>query len=110
MNPLVGESSTPWAAPKQARLSCGAPDVADKTGDNKKRGANGGVKHTPGRDHARKSGEQKKKRYQRKAALSRRAVQEHLQRQWDEWNALPPEVQKLRPELKPRQPRPTDEG
>jgi hypothetical protein len=84
--------------------------VADETGDKKKRGPKGGVKHTPGRDHARKSGAQKKKRFQRKAAQKRQAGQEDLQKRWDEWDALPPEVQKLRPEMKPKQPRPTDEG
>jgi hypothetical protein len=84
--------------------------VADEAGDKKKRGARGGVKHTPGRDHARKSAAQKKKQFQRKAAQKRKAEQEHLQKRWQEWDALPPEVQKLRPDMKPKQPRPTDEG
>lgn len=84
--------------------------MADESGDKKKRGARGGVKHTPGRDHARKSGAQKKKRVQRKAARKRQAKQEDLRKQWAEWDALPPEVQKLRPEKMPKQPRPTNEG
>jgi hypothetical protein len=75
-------------------------------GGKKKRGAKGGVKHTPGRGHARKSGVQKKKRFQRKAAKRRQAEQDDLQKQWDEWETLPPEVQKLRPEKKPTRPKP----
>ena len=84
--------------------------VADEAGDKKKRGARGGVKHTAGRDHARKSVAQKKKQFQRKATQKRRAKQDNLQKQWQEWDALPPEVQKLRPDMRPKQPRPTDEG
>jgi hypothetical protein len=68
------------------------------------------VKHTPGRDHARKSEAQKKKRYQQKAARKRQAQREGLRKQGDAWDALPPEVQKLRPELMPKRPRPPDEG
>jgi hypothetical protein len=82
--------------------------VTDEAG-KKKRGAKGGVKHTPGRGHTRKSSPQKKKRFQRKAARKRRAKQDDLRKQWEEWDALPPEVQKLRPEKRPIQPRPTDE-
>ena len=90
-------------------LSYGVPPVPDEAG-KKKRGPKGGVKHTPGRDHARKSAARKKRQFQRKAAQKRRAEQEHLQKQWQEWDALPPEVQKLRPDMKPKQPRPTNEG
>lgn len=75
----------------------------------KKRGPKGGIKHTPGRGHTPKSGPQKKKRFQQKAARRRRAKQSDLRRQWDKWDALPPDVQKLRPELKPKRPRPNDE-
>lgn len=83
--------------------------AGEKEGE-RKRGPKGGVKHTPGRDHAGKSGRQKKKRFQRKASTKRRAKQGDLRKQWDEWDALPPEVQRLRPELKPNLPRPTDES
>jgi hypothetical protein len=83
--------------------------VAEEAGE-KKRGPKGGVRHTPGRGHTCKSGPQKKKRFQKKAARKRRTKQGNLRKQWQEWDALPPEVQKLRPELKPEQPRPTDES
>jgi hypothetical protein len=83
--------------------------VADEKEGAKKRGAKGGVKHTPGCGHTRNSGPEKKKRFQRKAARKRRAKHNDLQKQWQEWDALPAEVQKLRPEKKPKQPRPTDE-
>ena len=76
----------------------------------KKKGPKGGVKHTPGQGHTRKSGPQKKKRFQKKAAKRRRAKQQNLQKQWDEWDSLPPEVQKLRPENKPKEPRPKDDS
>jgi hypothetical protein len=66
--------------------------------------------HTPGRDHNRKSGPQKKKRFQKKAAKKRRAKKDDLRKQWEEWDSFPPEVQKLRPDKKPRLPRPTDEN
>jgi hypothetical protein len=59
--------------------------------------------------HTRKSGPQKKKRFQRKAARKRRDRQEDLRKQWQEWDALPPEVKKMRPELQPKLPRPTDD-
>jgi len=88
----------------------GCSAVADEKRDEKKRGARGDVKHTPGRDHARKSGAQKKKkRFEKNAAVKRRARREDLRKQWEAWDALPPEVRRLRPELKPKQPRPTDE-
>ena len=78
--------------------------------EKKKRGPKGGVKHTPGRGHARKSGPQKKKRFRKKAAKRRQAQQDSLREQWQEWDSLSPEVQKLRPDKKPKLPRPKDEG
>jgi hypothetical protein len=77
--------------------------VADeKKGKKKKR-------HTPGRDHVRKSGPQKRKRFQRKAAKQRREQLDKVNADWNLWESLPLEVQKLRPELKPKMPRNTDE-
>lgn len=73
------------------------------------RGVRGGRKHTPGRGHTRKSGSAKRKRFQKKALRQREEAEADLKRQWDDWDALPPEVQGFRPELKPRLPRPTDE-
>jgi hypothetical protein len=75
-----------------------------------KKGPKGGVKHTPGRDHDSKSGPQKKKRFRKKAAKLREAKDADLKKRWDEWEGLPPDVKKLRPDLKPREPRPTDES
>ncbi len=78
-------------------------DETDKDKDSKR------VKHTPGRDHARKSLAQKKIRYQRRAARKNKAKQVELQQQWYTWDNLPSEVQKLRPDLKPKFPRLKDE-
>src|SRR5438128_29293 len=83
----------------------GQPNVAGKKEDGKKKGPKGGVKHTPGRGHTRKSGPQKKKRFQNEAAKKRRAQQEKLRKQWEEWDALSPEQQKHLSKLKPKQPR-----
>lgn len=63
-------------------------------------------KHTPGRDHQRYSGPQKKERFKDKAARKRAQAEEDLIKQWDVWNSLKPEVQKLRDELKPTKPDP----
>jgi hypothetical protein len=84
--------------------------VAQQKPSEKKKEPKGSAKHTPGRGHTRKSGPQKRKRYQKKAAGRRQAKQVGLQKQWDDWDALPPDVQRLRPELKPKLPRPKDES
>ena len=88
---------------------CGELGVAEETEAKKEKGPKGGVKHTPGRGHRRKSGLQKKKRFQKKAARKRQAKKTALQAQWDEWESLPPEVQKLRPDKKPKLPRPKND-
>jgi hypothetical protein len=67
-------------------------------------------RHTPGRDHVRKSGPRKKKRFQQKAAKKREEEKQTVQADWNLWESLPPEVQKLRPDLRPRLPRPIDES
>jgi hypothetical protein len=84
--------------------------VVDKRKAGKRKGPKGGVKHTPGRGHTHKSGPQKRKRFQKKAAKRRRAKQDDLRKQWADWDSLPPAVQKLRPDLKPKMPRPKDES
>jgi hypothetical protein len=84
--------------------------VADENDAAKKKGPKGGVKHTPGRGHTRKSEPLKKKRFQKKTAKKRQQQKESLRQQWLEWDAMPPEVKKFFPEKKPQLPRPTDEG
>lgn len=76
----------------------------------KHKGPRGGVAHTPGRGHDTKSRLQKKKRFQKKAAKKRRKKAATLRKQWQEWDSLPSEVQKLRPEKKPKLARPKDEN
>jgi len=83
--------------------------VADEKEGEKKRGPKGGIKHTPGRGHDAKSRLSKQKRFRRKAAKKSQAKIDDLIRQWDEWESLPPEVQKLRPDKRPKLPRPKDE-
>ena len=84
--------------------------MADEKEGRKKRGPKGGIKHTPGRGHDAKSRLSKHKRFRRKAAKKRRAKLEDIARQWDEWESLPPEVQKLRPDMRPKLPRPKHES
>ncbi|HKA08031.1 MAG TPA: hypothetical protein VKD71_12285 [Gemmataceae bacterium] len=67
----------------------------------RKRGPKGGTKHTPGRGHTRKSGPNKKKRFQAKARRKKAAEVAELAAKQAIWDALSPEVQELRPELKP---------
>ena len=110
MNSPVGESRISGAAPKRTRWSCGVLRRDRRSGRQEETRAEGRRQTHPRPRSRRKSGAQKKKRYQKKAAQKRQVQQEHLQRQWEEWDALPPEVQKLRPEMKPKQPRPTNEG
>jgi hypothetical protein len=98
----MAEGDGPWRTRNYA--------VADEKEDAKKRGPKGGVKHTPGRGHTRKSGPQKQRRYQKEAAKKRQRKQDDLRKQWANWDSMPPEVQKLRPDKKPKLPRPKDEG
>lgn len=79
-------------------------------GKPKKRGAKGGVKHQPGRDHDRKSAVQRKKRFAKKAADKRKRVEENAKIAWDEWDRLPDDVKRLLgPAGRPNLPRPTDD-
>jgi hypothetical protein len=73
---------------------------------DKKKGPKGGVKHQPGRGHDPKSGPQRKKRFARKAAKKRQEEEEAARRQWEQWERLTEEQRKLRPDLRPNQPRP----
>jgi hypothetical protein len=79
-------------------------------GRDKKKGPKGGVKHQPGRGHARKSGPQKKKRFARRAAKKRQEQEEAARKEWEEWDRLPEEAKKLLgPAGMPKVPRPDDE-
>jgi hypothetical protein len=84
--------------------------VADEKESEKKKGPKGGAKHNPGRGHTRKSTPGKRKRFRKKAAKKRRTRRAELRKQWDEWDSLPPEVQRMRPDKKPKLPRPDDES
>jgi hypothetical protein len=76
----------------------------------KKRGPKGGIKHQPGRGHARKSAPAKKKRFARKAARNRTKEEEEARKAWVEWDALPDDAKKLLgPAGQPKMPRPKHE-
>jgi hypothetical protein len=75
----------------------------------KKRGPKRAIKHTPGRDHDRKSAHNRKKRFARKAAKKRQQKQAVARRAWKEWDALPDDVKRLLgPAAQPKMPRPTN--
>lgn len=81
--------------------------MADKNEGAKKRGPKGGVKHTPGRGHATKSGPSKKKRFEKLAAKRRKEGEEAARKQWQEYDQLSDEAkQLLGPEGEPKLPRP----
>ena len=69
------------------------------------RGPKGGRKHTPGRDHDRKSKDRKRARRERKAATAREARRLEL---LVEWAALSPELRRLLGKSEPKKPRPND--
>jgi len=77
----------------------------------KKRGAKGGIRHQPGRGHARKSGPAKKHRYVRHAELKRQQQEEQAREAWATWDSLPDEVRRLLgPDAMPTMPRPQTMG
>ena len=84
--------------------------MAEEKDVEKKKGPKGGVRHTPGLGHTRKSGPRKKKRFEKKAAKIRKQAHESRRKQWAEWDAMPPDVQRFFPEKKPKVRRPTDES
>jgi hypothetical protein len=76
----------------------------------KKRGPKGGIKHQPGRGHARKSAPAKKKRFARRTAKKRRQEEEEARKAWAEWDALSDDVKRLLgPAGQPKMPRPKDD-
>ena len=101
--PTIGSVHAACPASPAAALVQWADAVPDQEGLDDETGQKRVVKHTPGRDHAPKSGGRKKKRFQRKAAKKRQARANELRKQWDEWDNLPSEVQKLlAPNKKPK--------
>jgi len=76
-----------------------------------KRGPKGGKKHTPGRDHDRKSHRSKAKRFGKKAQRLREEALREAERQWRVWDSLSEEQKKFLEDLRPKLPRPAnDEG
>ncbi len=73
-----------------------------------KAGPKGGRKHTPGRDHNRKSHSQKGKRFRRKAQQRRNELRAEAKRQWKLWDGLSEEQKRFREDLRPTLARPTD--
>ncbi len=88
-------------AAKAARAAALAATAATLSSDRAEK------KHTPGRDHDTKSGPKKKKEFQKKAEQKRTQEKKDLEDAWKKWKDLKPEVQKLRPELKPTKPDPS---
>ena len=84
--------------------------MADEKEPDKKTGPKGGVKHRPGRGHARKSGPPKKKRFQKNAERLRMEKEELARTLWKEWDEMSPELRKLLgPKGEPNVPRPKNE-
>ncbi len=77
-----------------------------------KKGPKGGTKHTPGRDHDRKSRQKKAARFRKKAQRRRDALRADAERQWQVWDSLSDEQKRFREDLRPTLPRPDhgDEG
>jgi hypothetical protein len=74
------------------------------------RGPKGVKKHTPGRDHDRKSGSARKKRFSKKARQRREARRKEAERQWTVWDNMSEDERKWRKELFPKYPRPADDS
>jgi len=66
-------------------------------------------KHTPGRDHRRKSDLRKQEKFQKKIAKQRREADGALKEAWAKWDQLSEEQKKLLPELRPGKPRPSND-
>jgi hypothetical protein len=75
-----------------------------------KKGPKGGRKHTPGRDHDSKSGAAKRKRFAKKKRRQREIDLTQCREQWKLWDSLSEAARKLRPDLYPDCPRPSDDN
>ena len=74
-----------------------------------KRGPKGGKKHTPGRDHDAKSRARKRKKRQKQAEQTRIKRRVELAAAWDSWDNFSPDQKKMLQDLKPKEPRPSDD-
>lgn len=74
-----------------------------------KKGPKGGRKHTPGKDHDRKSHRKKADRFRRKAQRRRDERSAEAERQWEVWDRLTEDQKRLREDLRPTLPRPNDD-
>jgi hypothetical protein len=107
---MIGARSCSTRRSRRALANCRWPKYMGKKGD-KKRGAKGGIKHQPGKEHDRKSAPAKKKRFAKKAARKRQQAEEESKKQWEQWDALSDEQKRLLgPQAAPKVPRPTDES
>ena len=52
------------------------------------RGPKGGKKHTPGRDHDRKTKPRKRKKFAAEAERRREELRQEAKRQWELWDSL----------------------
>lgn len=66
-----------------------------------RKGPRGGVPHTPGREHARKSAPAKKRRFEKNAARKARERYSTWYSMKQVWDRLEPSVKNMRPELDP---------
>ncbi len=84
--------------------------MAEEPDESIRRGPEGGRKHTPGRDHAGKSGTAKRKRFVKKRQRKREQQADAERERWRVWDSLSDDAKRLRPELEPSTPRPTDDS
>lgn len=70
-------------------------DEAHEEEATKKRGPKGGIPHTPGREHATKSGPRKKRRISKRLREKHRKRKEEERRRMDAYERLSDEQKKL---------------
>ncbi len=70
-------------------------EEAEEQGAKKKRGPKGGIPHTPGRGHARKSQPLKKQRIAKRLREKHQARRAKAQAEKEKLEAMDPEVRKL---------------
>ena len=88
----------------------GEPVAEEPDDESILRGPKGGRKHTPGRDHAGKSGAAKRKRFVKKRQRKRHQQADAERESWRVWDSLSDDAKRLRPEPEPSTPRPSDDA